>query len=184
MWGSESGEPSNELYESQIFYPEYTDTKNGYYEYVLENPIVVSGSVFVGWEQYSENIVNIGIDRNRVNNDRMYYNLGGSWQQSNCADCDGTWMIRPVFGKLSTPSNSTEFELLSISIFPNPTSSVVYIIYDESFKVDMYSLSGQQLLSTDFNTSHRIDVSDISKGIYILKITAANSSQIEKLIIQ
>ena len=172
------------MYESQIFYPEYTDTKNGYYEYVLENPIVVSGSVFVGWEQYSENIVNIGLDRNRVNNDRMYYNLGGSWQQSNCADCDGTWMIRPVFGKLSTPSNSTEFELLSLSIFPNPTSSVVYINYDESFRVDMYSLSGQQLLSTDFNTSHRINVSDISNGIYILKITAANSSQIEKLIIQ
>ena len=184
LWGSESGEPSNELYESQIFYPEYTDTKNGYYDYVLENPIVVSGSVFVGWEQYSENIVNIGLDRNRVNNDRMYYNLGGSWQQSNCADCDGTWMIRPVFGNLSTPSNSTEFELSSLSIFPNPTSSVVYINYDESFRVDMYSLSGQQLLSTDFNTSHRIDVSDISNGIYILKITAANSSQIEKLIIQ
>jgi hypothetical protein len=48
----------------------------------------------------------------------------------------------------------------------------------------MYSLSGQQLLGTDFNTSHRIDVSGISKGIYILKMTAANSSQIEKLIIQ
>ena len=74
--------------------------------------------------------------------------------------------------------------LLSLSIFPNPTSSFVYINYDESFRVDMYSLSGQQLLSTDFNTSHRIDVSGISKGIYILKITAANSSQIEKLIIQ
>ncbi|MBL6657860.1 MAG: T9SS type A sorting domain-containing protein [Flavobacteriales bacterium] len=185
LWSSQSGEPSTELYESQIFYPEYTGTKNGFFEYVLENPIVVSGSVFVGWEQYSENIVNIGLDRNRVNNERMYYNLGGGWQQSNCADCDGTWMIRPVFGSLSTPSNSTEFEMTSFSIFPNPAKDIVYIDNDESFKLDIYSLSGKQLLSSGFITSQTIDVSAFSKGVYILKMTTiSNTTQIEKLIIQ
>ena len=185
LWSSETGEPSNELYESQIFYPEFTDTKNGFYEYILENPVVVSGSVFVGWEQYSENIINIGLDRNRLNNDRMYYNLGGNWQQSNCADCDGTWMIRPVFGNLSTPSNSAEVQLSLLSIFPNPASGFVNINCNESSKVDVYSLSGQQLLSTNFNTSHRIDVSGFSTGVYILKMTTlSNRSHIEKLIIQ
>ena len=63
LWDSESGVPSNTIYQSQVFYPNYTDTKNGFYEYILENPISVSGSVFVGWEQYYDNIINVGLDR-------------------------------------------------------------------------------------------------------------------------
>ncbi len=185
LWNSNSGEPSNEIYESQIFYPEYTDTKNGFYEYVLENPIVVSGSVFVGWEQYSENIVNIGLDRNRVNNDRMYYSLGGEWQPSNCADCDGTWMIRPVFGNLSSSTNSTEFELSSFSVYPNPANDAVNVINDESFFLEIFQLSGQRILVTDYSHSHTVDVSGFSKGIYLLKMTTSSSgTKIEKLIIQ
>lgn len=185
LWNSNSGEPNEVIYESQIFYPEYTNVKNGYYEYVLDNPILVSGSVFVGWEQYSENIVNIGLDRNRINNDRMFYNLGGNWQQSNCADCDGTWMIRPVFGNLSTSTTTAEIELSSFSIYPNPTSDIVNIENSEPFSLELYNLSGQKLLNTNFSQYHSIDISSFSKGIYFLRMTTiTNNRHIEKLIIQ
>ena len=41
--------------------------------------------VFIGWEQYYDEIINVGLDKNTINNDRMFYNLGAGWNQSNCA---------------------------------------------------------------------------------------------------
>ena len=119
------------IYQSQIFYPQYIDVKNGFYEYILESPITVSGSLFIGWEQYYDEIINVGLDKNIINNDRMFYNLGAGWNQSNCADCDGTWMIRPVFGSLTSTSidNGLNSSFLSITVLELHCSTIFIKIF-------------------------------------------------------
>ena len=183
LWDSNEGLPSDILYQSQIFYPKYTDTKNGFYEYVLENPIIVSGSIFVGWEQYYDEIINVGLDRNTINNNRMYYNLGAGWNLSNCADCDGTWMIRPVFGNLST-SSIEDFSTVSLNIFPNPANTYVNIEFSKSFALSIFNLSGE-LVHNDFSDgSLGVDLVSFSKGIYILEILSDNRKYRKKLVVQ
>jgi hypothetical protein len=183
LWDSDGGVPTDILYQSQIFYPKYTDTKNGFYEYVLENPISVSGSIFVGWEQYYDEIINVGLDRNTINNNRMYYNLGAGWNQSNCADCDGTWMIRPVFGSLTT-SSLDEASTVSLDVYPNPANSSVNIEFTKLFTLSIYNLNGE-LIHNDFSDgSIGIDLLSFSKGIYILEILSNDRKYREKLVVQ
>jgi len=183
LWNSESGIPSDIIYQSQIFYPQYIDVKNGFYEYVLESPISVSGSVFIGWEQYYDEIINVGLDKNTINNDRMFYNLGAGWNQSNCADCDGTWMIRPVFGSLTTSSIDNVLTT-SFGVFPNPASTSVSIEFEEPHTLSVFNLSGKQVYKKFSDDRHNIDLQSFSKGIYILEIQSDYQKHRKKLVVQ
>ncbi len=183
LWESQSGVPGDQLYQSQIVYPEYASTKNGFYEYALEEPIKVSGAVFVGWNQYYDDIINVGLDKNTINNDRMFYNLGSSWNTSSCAECSGTWMIRPVFGNL-TVSAIEEINNNTLSIFPNPTSQFFQIDYNEPLDLSIFDLNGQELFSTKYHAQKRVDVSWLSQGLYLVKMGSQHFTRFEKLLVQ
>ncbi|MBH83131.1 MAG: hypothetical protein CMP70_00450 [Flavobacteriales bacterium] len=183
LWNKESDIPSDVIYQSQIFYPEFTDFKNGFYEYVLENPVSVSGPVFIGWQQYYDEIINIGLDKNTINNDRMFYNLGSGWNQSNCADCDGTWMIRPVFGSLTASSIENGLSN-SFSVFPNPASSSVNVEYDEPHTISIINLSGKQVYKNFSEGRLNIDLQSFSKGVYILETKSNYQKHRKKLVVQ
>ncbi|MDA9898041.1 T9SS type A sorting domain-containing protein [Flavobacteriales bacterium] len=183
LWNSQSGTPGDIIYQSQIFYPKYTDSKNGFYEYVLENPIRVSGSVFVGWEQYYNEIINVGLDRNTTNNNRMFYNLGAGWNQSNCADCDGTWMIRPVFGKLMT-SSVDQFPSTPLTVYPNPANSEVSISFVQPFDLSVYDLNAKLIHSQTSDGNIRLDLTSYEKGIYIIEILSEHRKYRKKLVVQ
>ena len=182
IWSESSGMPDEMIYQSQIFYPEYTNTQNGFFEYVLENPISIEGSIFVGMQQYYDQILNVGLDKNTVNNDRMYYNLGSGWLQSNCAECSGTWMIRPVFGALSNQNN---LHKKNITVYPNPSNGLINVNSIEKVSYKLYDLKGRELLSSNKKDSlFSLDVSFLPKGIYLLKLYSDTSFINQKVIVQ
>ncbi len=183
LWNEANNMPNEIIYQSQIFYPEYTNQQNGFYEYVLENPIEISGAVFIGIEQsYSENL-NIGLDRNTINNDRMFYNVGSQWSESSCEECSGTWMIRPVFGTLSAESENNKF--FNYKLYPNPTSSYLVLEGQNNFNFKLMDINSK-VLSQSFEKSNRfeIDLSSFPKGVYFLHISDQNSIRYEKIILQ
>jgi hypothetical protein len=59
-----------------------------------------------------------------------------------------------------------------LSIYPNPSSDVIRINSNsnESMNLKIYSLSGQLLRSGEFEPNQAIDVSDFSKGIYLVQV--------------
>ena len=60
----------------------------------------------------------------------------------------------------------------TILLYPNPTSDHLYFSTSQNrnVQVAIYALSGQQLYLGQVNTAESIDVSYLSKGIYIIKI--------------
>ena len=183
LWESENGVPADIIYESQVVYPEYADSKNGFFEYILENPVTVTGAVFVGWKQYYDEIINVGLDKNTINNNRMFYNLGSSWNTSSCAECDGTWMIRPVFGQL-TVAQIEQTTLPTSLLYPNPADHFFHLNHNESFELSIFNMRGQTIFSNYYETPLKIDVSSLLPGIYFVRINSKNTSHFEKLIVQ
>ncbi|MBL7887564.1 MAG: T9SS type A sorting domain-containing protein [Flavobacterium sp.] len=81
--------------------------------------------------------------------------------------------------------NNSVFELDdTISIYPNPTSSIININGNFNIKtIQLYDVQGRLLqtqLADEVQTS--IDISEKSKGVYFLKITSDKGSKVEKLI--
>ena len=79
--------------------------------------------------------------------------------------------------------NTEEFESKSteINIFPNPSSDRIEISIDENLdEVSIFNLNGQLVLNK--KGSKTIDISTLSKGVYILKLITQNSTYAKKLI--
>lgn len=79
-------------------------------------------------------------------------------------------------------SLSTEsFSQLNIKIYPNPANGWIYLDSDTSVQIaEIYNLQGQKVLTSNQN---QINISDLSSGIYLIKILDSNSkSSIQKII--
>ena len=73
----------------------------------------------------------------------------------------------------------------SLILFPNPTSGLVYLKNAENIQsIQLISALGQQIFSNPYSNNPLI-VLDLTgnKGVYILKITMKNNSQVIKRVI-
>lgn len=83
-----------------------------------------------------------------------------------------------------TLSNSSFDKDNSISIYPNPTNTIVNVKCDNTINsIELYDIQGRILITkmvSDYNTV--LDISNKSNGIYFLKITSEKGIKVEKLI--
>ena len=76
---------------------------------------------------------------------------------------------KPIWGFCSTASVDNQ-TLLDISIYPNPTSDIVYIEGNYSqLKVVVYDILGKQVMNKSI--TNNIDISQLEKGVYILQLS-------------
>ncbi|NEN25851.1 T9SS type A sorting domain-containing protein [Cryomorpha ignava] len=87
-------------------------------------------------------------------------------------------------GVLSTPDSI--YELNRISIYPNPTSNLLFISIQNDSKLlfmKLFDLNGK-LIKQFQSFERRLDISEISSGQYFLKVEIDNSVVTEKIIIK
>ena len=184
VWENDGGIPGIPIDTCQLlFFPEYTNEYNGFYQYVLEDPIYLSSSFFIGWQQFYSDLLNIGLDKNTINNDRMFYNIGSSWQQSSCSGCEGSWMMRPVFGSLTTTHLFSQ-EINDFEMYPNPCSNIVNIKYTKPFTVRVFDIRGTMVyFENTLSKLSNLNTSNLESGIYIVELISENQILRKKLIV-
>jgi hypothetical protein len=86
---------------------------------------------------------------------------------------------------LSTVKNKA---IVGFAAYPNPVSNGVLNISsasDSLKNITIFNLLGKQVLSSSFSgVQSNVDVSSISSGIYILKVTEAGKTATKKLVIR
>ncbi|MFT4737732.1 MAG: hypothetical protein ACI92W_001846 [Paraglaciecola sp.] len=127
------------------------------------NPVIVSDTFYIGFEQFTDNYIGVGFDRNNQGGAQMIYsNTNRDWTQND--RLEGSLMIRPIF-KNSDFILSLKSEIDLISFYPNPSIEVVQ--FDRQMdQVQIYSLAG--ILLKEYHNSDKIDISNLSDGVYIL----------------
>jgi alpha-tubulin suppressor-like RCC1 family protein len=97
----------------------------------------------------------------------------------------GDLVNKSVFTAMTCPftlgTNDFSQNNLKVSLYPNPASNVLNIEMDTELKlVEVYNLQGQKVKSS---SSRNIHVSDLSSGIYMVRVEDENGSiSIQKLI--
>ncbi|MDB4088141.1 T9SS type A sorting domain-containing protein [Flavobacteriales bacterium] len=79
-------------------------------------------------------------------------------------------------------TNSIEENSLEFSIYPNPVISVVTLSGVNLEKVEIYSVNGKLVSTESSNSINKIDVSELEKGVYILKVTSNNTIGVKRFI--
>ena len=73
--------------------------------------------------------------------------------------------------------------LENVSIYPNPTSDILKINTLEGANIEIFNVLGRLVKSEkNVNAQHTMDVSGLSKGVYLVKLTSDNKSVTKKVI--
>ena len=101
----------------------------------------------------------------------------------------------PTIGATNSPFSVNEIKFSpEITIFPNPADEFLNISFNNNhnsnYKIKIYSITGNLVLSDDFNIfsfenfSKKYNVSNINKGMYFVKIETVNDIIIKKIIFE
>jgi hypothetical protein len=167
IWDDNGGVPGNIIYQQLGVRPEFEDGFYNFHNYTLETPLAVSGSIYVGWIQTTDEVLNLGFDKNNDRSLRLFYNTDGTWYNSLYA---GTPMIRIVVGNDSEPHVGIDETENTTTIYPNPCSNCGFVSFSDSElkKVTIIDMNGkmvqQVLCEKEFNTEN------LSAGFYTIVV--------------
>lgn len=182
VWSDNGGEPGEIIYQDDYFTahtPNYAGTREGftYYSftneaYLTDGKLPVGETFYVGWQNIASHSLNIGLDWNIPNADKVFRNVSGSWLTSSY---DMSLMIRPVFSTplddlfLGISTDEVEKAEQPITIYPNPTSHSFSVdgVPSQS-QIEIHDLSGRIVLQT--RNGQNIQVETLKKGVYIVVV--------------
>lgn len=180
VWNDDNGKPGDIIYQpDNAILPDFSDNLNEFVTYELEKNVVFSSNnavFYVGWQQTSDEILNVGFDYSSNNRDKIFYNTQGEWLQSRYA---GSLMIRPVFGNAKTDNQKEISEKNEeIKIYPNPARNQRSVTIKlppgakesaDHYQVRIFNLSGQLVYESRFNNT--INIETLVKGAYFVNVS-------------
>ena len=161
--------PGNIIHQNFSFSsPEYrSDGLNHFVEYPLDSTIHVEGTIYIGWVQTNAVLMNIGFDRNRSNQERIFFNVDGNWQNTSF---EGSLMMRPVFVSAVDPFTSiAETGLTSdLLLYPNPADQIFHLRSEGLVNgtVELCDATGRVLLRSACKAGSPISIGDLPAGLY------------------
>jgi hypothetical protein len=75
--------------------------------------------------------------------------------------------------------------LENVSVYPNPASGSLTINTLDGANIDIYNVIGKMVKSQEaLSNSHTMDISDLSTGVYFVKLTSEGKTATKKLVIE
>jgi hypothetical protein len=165
-----------------------TNGINSFSRYTLSAPLVVKDTIYIGFEQQSNDFVAVGLDRNTNTGDRIFYNTGSTWRQNDPEKgVAGSLMIRPRFARnvIITSVSKRIPEDKKVLIYPNPNQGKLNIqgnftsikIYDSrgTFIKEWTNIFGDPKIE--------INLTNLQKGLYFVHILNSDQVQVEKILL-
>ncbi|MDR3227639.1 MAG: T9SS type A sorting domain-containing protein [Prevotellaceae bacterium] len=182
VWSDDNGVPGEILYTQNATKPTYSDSLNQFVAYKFTKPVFVGRrtNFYVGWQQTNDDFINLGFDRNRNHQDKVFYTLSNnSWETS---IYEGSPMLRPIFSPASRfpenpvlPPETSSTGVVGVILSPNPSSDYIRMAWaDEAEnttakRVEIYNMRGN-LVKIENSDNNIINVSNLQAGTYIVRI--------------
>lgn len=178
VWKDNNGKPGDEVCRLSGKRPQWEDQIYRFVYYPFKQRIRINGVFYIGIEQQSSGLINVGFDASNDNSQYNYFNVTGAWQPSTKP---GSIMIRPVVGAnyyIGVDDNQINDH---VTVYPNPTSTAIHIDgVTNGISIVMYDITGRKVLERSFTDALSID--DLRNGLYLMNITTTEGNIISKKI--
>jgi hypothetical protein len=171
VWNDQSGKPGSLIYEQQGLRP-YMGDMYQFHNYVLDEPLPVSGTIYVGWKQQDSQALNIGYDRNTNRQNKIFYNTDGQWYGSMY---EGALMMRILVGdttepyvNIFNPADDPQWKIQPNPAFTSEGFSLTSVAEGE-YQISIYTLDGRLLFSEEYR-GQKISI-PLESGVYIVSLT-------------
>ena len=167
VWEDNGGKPGAVLYEGFSQYPKAAGTPNNFTSYELDEIVIVSGTFYVGWKQLSDQLMNVGLDKQENAKEHLFYNVGSGWTNSSI---DGAIMVHPRFGYQQFLDTEVP-KANSISVFPNPCENDLMVHFDGVYDaIQLIGIDGTLVHFENRQEDHQYSLKNLSSGMYLIQL--------------
>ncbi|NQT77556.1 MAG: T9SS type A sorting domain-containing protein [Bacteroidetes bacterium] len=191
VWDNNNGKPGNVIWQQESLKPKFSDELYRMQIYQINLSLPLIGTFFIGFEQTTADLLNIGFDTHHDASEHTFYNTSGNWEQSMMA---GSMLMRPILSTFYDPFLEEEnLPDYTWNIYPNPVSGKLLHIQNSMVSeadlssshttISIYDMPGRKLLSMPYNNTLSID--KLPRGMYLLHIMNEDHSinYIHKLLV-
>jgi len=182
VWDNNNGKPGNVIWEKENMKPKFSDNLNQIQIYEINPPLAVLGTFFIGFEQTTSDLLNVGFDTHNDASSNIFYNTSGNWEQSLMT---GSLLMRPILYQYYDPFLISEvLPDESWTIYPNPVNGGILniensiledaVLQGSGTTVSIYDMLGRPLIQIPF--THAINTEELAHGLYLLHITNEDRS--------
>ena len=155
------------LYTQEVVIPAKKSGQNIQY-FSLKETVPVSGTFYVGFTQFTNDFLQVGLDKTQNFGDRIYYNVGGGWVQNK--DVNGALLIRPHVS-LSGKAGGTLSPENIFQVYPNPAVEEVMVEGKFTYLQVLDSFGREITLPRMArNTGEVLNFKDQQPGLYLIKV--------------
>ena len=201
------GDEQDELYagfNTRTIIFDVSDLDNPHYSFEYEaddieaidhNGYILEDNYYLSSYRAGLRIFDISDVDNGNMNETKYFD---TYPSNDGPEFDGAWSVYPYFAsgnivisdinrgfflvKESVILGVNENEATNFAIFPNPATSTITVSSkaEPVSQVEIYNLLGQKVVSLELseNLSQNVDVSELSSGMYIMKINSDTAKQL------
>ena len=84
------------------------------------------------------------------------------------------------FEEVMSPIGISDFDLSDLTVYPNPTTGLLTIVADEVNRVEVYNQIGVMVAA--YTEERVIDLTNLSSGVYVLRVTTPQGVAIRKVV--
>jgi hypothetical protein len=178
IWDSLGRRP---IYRKEILIPEL-ETIHDFAFFPIDTAVRVSGNFFVGFTQFTNDFIHVGLDKSNDTGDEIFFNVYGTWEQNRSVS--GSLMIRPHLTLTAPliPDGGTEEE---IRIFPNPVLNYL-TVEGEVDEIRVFDFLGREInvpLDSIENGKVLTFVNQ-QKGIYLIRYMHQNKRKSIRILVK
>jgi len=155
IFSRELGIPTKESISEFSFFP-------------LDTLLRVSGNFYVGFRQFTNDFIHVGLDKSNDNGTEIFFNVIGEWEQNNTVA--GSLMIRPHLTIERPAENSAEELPVGVRAYPNPVTDRLYLEGDIS-EVAVFDTFGRQINIPieSYEDGKILNFMGSNKGVYMIR---------------
>lgn len=178
VWNNLNERP---VYVQEVFIPESAGL-NDFSYFELDGNIAVEDSFYVGFTQFTNDFIHIGLDKSYDNGGEVFFNVGGSWVQNTIVE--GSLMIRAHMS--ATPLLEEQAEETShLKVYPNPVTSRLFI-EGKIEKIQLFDPYGRLLnLRQEIEGDVKIlNFEGMMKGIYLINVFMNDTVETKRILVK
>lgn len=177
VWDDADGRPGNIIYQDQERRKPKFEGFNRYVRYDLEEPLVCSGTIYVGLEQTTADYINLGFDRNNDASSQVFFLTSAAWQTSILR---GALMLRPCFGYLEPLSVGPRLDDSHTQIYSQQGRIVVSS--DQRGTVAVFDVMGREVYRSAVapvgTMGGPIVTPVLQRGVYLVKVGTLTAKKV------
>lgn len=164
VWSSLDKSP---LYTQEVALPAKSPEQPILY-FKLEEAVPVSGTFYVGFTQFTNDFLQVGLDKSNDFGDRIYYNVGGGWVQNK--DVAGALLIRPHV-RLASNAGGNASPNTALRVYPNPAIDEVMVEGGFSY-LQVLDAYGREITLPRIakNLGEVLNFRDQLPGLYLIRV--------------